>query len=101
MTDFGKVIKNLRAEKGISQDELGKRICSGSEISKIENGIREPGFHLQCTLLNRLIVTPGCYTNYIYKEEYDNYRYRESVIDAICLGNYNEAIRMLNQCDGR
>lgn len=45
--EFGKLVKKIRMEKGITQLELGKMIgLSEGTMSKIENGIRTPDIPL-------------------------------------------------------
>ena len=77
--DFGVFLKTVRLSKGVTQGDLSRGLCSGSEISKIEKGEREPGFLMQCVLLNRLSVTNGSYTNYAFKQEFDGYIERNRI----------------------
>ncbi|HDR7893037.1 helix-turn-helix domain-containing protein [Bacillus toyonensis] len=60
--NLGIIIKELRKKKNISQSELCRRICSQSQISKIEKGIIYPSSILLYQLSERLGVDP----NYIF-----------------------------------
>ena len=45
MADFAKIFKGLRLERGLTQDELAKRLgISKSTVSMYENGRRLPAF---------------------------------------------------------
>ncbi|PES81751.1 transcriptional regulator [Bacillus cereus] len=57
--DFGKIIKETRIKKKISQSELCKGICSQSQISKIEKGMIYPSSILLYQLSERLGVDPN------------------------------------------
>ncbi|PGQ52481.1 helix-turn-helix domain-containing protein, partial [Bacillus thuringiensis] len=56
--DLGITIKELRIKKNISQSELCNRICSQSQISKIEKGKTYPSSILLYQLSERLGIDP-------------------------------------------
>jgi transcriptional regulator with XRE-family HTH domain len=55
------VIKELRKIKGLTQDELCEGICSISELSRIERGLRRPAWFTFEKLLQRLGEDPHKY----------------------------------------
>ena len=97
MSDFGKFVRTTREYRDVSQEELSKGICTGSEISKIEKGQRDAGLVLQCVLMGRLNVTSASYSNYVFKDEYDKYICRENIVSAICREEYDRATSMIDE----
>ena len=97
MSDFGDLLKNIRISAKIEQEDLGRGICSGSEISRIESGEREAGFMLQTALLSRLGFFGGSYCNYIYKDEYDRLIERREIIDKIEDDHFEDAVLLIDK----
>ncbi|KOP29463.1 hypothetical protein ADM98_11335 [Exiguobacterium sp. BMC-KP] len=56
-SSIGKKIKMLRLEKGMTQKELCKGICSQAEISKIENGRNTPTIDLLQQICRKLRIS--------------------------------------------
>jgi len=54
--EIGSFIRDLRIERGYSQEELCYGICSTGNLSKIENGVRMPSRKTIEALMQRL----GC-----------------------------------------
>ncbi len=95
MNQFGKSLKSMREGLQISQEELGEGICTGSEISKIEANEREACFLLQCVLLARLGISPGNYTNLVFKEEYERWSERNAIYEAVSDALYDDASKLI------
>jgi transcriptional regulator with XRE-family HTH domain len=55
---FGARLQSKRMERGLSQAELGKDLCTASYISMLESGVREPTAVILAELANRLRITP-------------------------------------------
>ena len=57
---FGKAVKEIRLEKGFSQEKLGNvALIERSHMGKIERGQHLPNFALILKLANALSVKPG------------------------------------------
>src|SRR5699024_12851320 len=52
----GKIINYHRKMAGLSQDELGKGICSTTHVSKIERGVKEYASEITTLLAERLHI---------------------------------------------
>lgn len=57
--EFGALIKYFRTQKGITQAELAKGICSVPHLSKIENNSKEANEETLSLLLERLEISLG------------------------------------------
>ncbi|WP_180960156.1 tetratricopeptide repeat protein [Neobacillus cucumis] len=55
--EFGSLIKYYRTQKGITQTELAKGICSVPHLSKIENNTKEANEETIALLLERLSIS--------------------------------------------
>ncbi len=60
MTDvFGRLVRRIRGEREITQQELGASIgCTNTFISHIECGVREPGLTMALRLEAALQISP-------------------------------------------
>lgn len=57
--DIGKRIRKVRIEKGITQEQLAERVCSGTtHISHIETGNTIPSLKTFLAIVNALEVSP-------------------------------------------
>lgn len=54
--EIGFVIKRLRKERGLSQEELAKKITTRTTLASIENRNQTVSFHLLIKLLDRLNI---------------------------------------------
>lgn len=94
---FGKFIANLRKERGITQEELSKGLCSKSEISRFERGERLPDKLMQNRFLTRLGVAPENYENFLYYKEYCRWEKRQEIIHYILDENMEKAKELLTR----
>lgn len=58
MSDYGRLIRAERMQKGWSQEELCGGVCAVSYLSKIESGKAEPSEEILTLLLERLGLAP-------------------------------------------
>ena len=57
MAKFGELVKEKRAEKQYSQNKMAKMLnISHSYMNQIENGVRNPNFHLLCKICKLLEI---------------------------------------------
>lgn len=62
--DFGNYIKERRIEKGLSQEDVAKKLnISQQAYSRYERGDREPGLQTIFDLANILDFAPGDFLN--------------------------------------
>ena len=65
----GKIIKNKREEKGLSQDELSKRTkIDRSYISQLERGLKNPTLFIIFQICDMLGTDPECFIADVKKE---------------------------------
>lgn len=66
----GKLIRQLRTQKGISQEKLAEGIVTQANLSRLENGKQVCDKEIIETLLERLGYNPnGSFNNYYYNDE--------------------------------
>lgn len=95
-TYFGKLIHNLRKEKGITLEQLCYGLCDISLMSRFEKGKAEPNKMLKDMLMERLGETGENYRNYVYKREYDEWKLRQEIIYSILHCNIEKALGLLD-----
>ncbi len=66
---LGEIIRLLRKQAGLSQEELADGICSSVSISRIENGLQMPSSTILEGLLNKLGAGTYQICNIYYKNE--------------------------------
>ena len=88
---IGKMMRELREERRITQGELGRNIISTPELSRIENGEKEPDIFTLSALLQRLGKSLGLFEIMLSDNEYRLLELREAIQDCIRIGNYKEA----------
>lgn len=89
------LIGRVRKERHISQQVLGKGICSVQQVSKIEKGDVSPDFFLTEIFLQRLGISPDKFEIVLSLEEYAEIEARDDIIDALRLGRLAEAESLL------
>lgn len=71
--NIGKIIRETRTRRNISQEELSDGICSPVTLSRIENGMQKPSLKIEAALLERLgyhAENPVVYADeWLYNEE--------------------------------
>lgn len=91
------LIGSVRKERHISQQVLGRGICSVQQVSKIENGDMSPDFFLTEIFLQRLGISPDKFEIVLSLEEYEEIEARDDIIDDLRLGRLAEAERLLER----
>lgn len=90
------LVSRVRRDKHISQQELGRGICSGQQISKIEKGEAVPDFLLMELLLQRLGTSIGKFEIALSLEEYKEVEARDDILDDLRSGRLEEAEQKLD-----
>lgn len=80
---FGRMIKEYRKRKNITQEELALGLCDISTLSKIEAGKRDPYRKLAIALMNRLGIDTTLFNIPLTEEEY-----QRSVIERKIIAKY-------------
>lgn len=68
---MGKLIRQLRKKRGLTQKELGKGLISEAELSRVENGTRKPDILLLNALFHRLDASLEHFEIVVSGEEYE------------------------------
>lgn len=89
------LIGKIRKDKRISQQILGRGICSVQQISKIEKGEVLPDFFLTEILLQRLGMSPDKFEIVLSLEEYEEIEARDDIIDELRQGRLEAAEKRL------
>lgn len=62
---FGRRIRSLRKERGLTQEELAEATRLSAEyISRVERGLASPSFKIIARLADTLGVTPGVFFDF-------------------------------------
>lgn len=96
--DVGEIqflVSRIRKDKHISQWDLGKGICSGQQISKIEKGEALPDFFLMELLLQRLGTSTAKFEIALSLEEYEEIEARDDILDDLRTGRLEVAEKKL------
>lgn len=94
---LGEIIRSLRKQAGLSQEELADGICSPVSISRIENGTQMPSGNVLDEILGRLGTGTYQLCNIYYKNEKQLAfeKEAESAAKLISGGNIDEAKKKL------
>lgn len=87
---FGEAIRNLRLERGMTQERLSDGICSASSLSKIENGSQVPSRQTFRLLMERLGEPGYTYAHFQSESEYKFYLTLSEFMEAIEQGEVEE-----------
>lgn len=90
------LVGRVRKDKHVSQQELGRGICSGQQISKIEKGEAVPDFLLMELLLQRLGTGLNKFEVALSLEEYEEVETRDIILDDLRAGRLDAAERKLD-----
>ncbi len=85
------LVSRVRKDKHVSQQELGRGICSGQQISKIEKGEAVPDFLLMELLLQRLGTGLDKFEVALSLEEYEEVETRDDILDDLRAGRLEAA----------
>lgn len=95
--DFGKLIHNIRKTKKISAEVLANGLCSVRVLRDIEAGDKLPGYLLRNALIGRLGLAPEWFDNMLTPEEYEEWKIRVKIINAISDFRYSEADKLIEE----
>ena len=95
--DFGKLIHNIRKTKKISAEVLANGLCSVRVLRDIEAGNKLPGYLLRNALIGRLGLAPEWFDNMLTPEEYEEWKIRVKIINAISDFRYSEADKLIEE----
>lgn len=93
--DVGDAIRETRCRLGISQEELCYGICSPGNLSKIENGTRQPNAVTFQLLMERMGEDIKAYPIYLSGKEMRQFRLKHEIEQDIYFERYAEAERKL------
>lgn len=94
---IGEMIMALREEKGYTQGQLCKKICSTAELANIERGQREPGHFLLDRLFERLGRATDRLEYVLTREIYRLYELQFQIQREILYKRYVEAEQLIAQ----
>ncbi len=94
---LGEIIRRRREELGVSQEDLAYGICSVPTLSRVENGERMPTqSHLEA-ILQRLGYSDLMVSTFMEKEGFDAHEMKFKIRQAVILGDYEQARRLLKE----
>lgn len=93
------IIKILREEKGLSQEELAGDICSVSNLSKIENGTQIPSASTYRALLESMGEDPEKYSLTMSKREKEAADLEYNIMDYMDEKDYSNAVKALDKLE--
>lgn len=94
---IGEMIMALREEKGYTQGQLCKKICSTAELANIERGQREPGHFLLDRLFERLGRATDRLEYVLTREIYRLYELQFQIQREILYKRYVKAEQLIAQ----
>lgn len=95
MIQMGKLIRQLRRQQGLTQEKLGEHLISKSELSRIENGQKEPDIFLLNALMFRLGESLDYFEIVVTGTEYELLRLRNLIKKSLQEKSFPDAERQL------
>lgn len=95
--EIGKLIYQLRIQKGIKEEKLSWGLCSISEFRKIENGEKDAEKWLLDALLGRIGCAVDNFMIILNKEQYQLYDLRNQIRKAYLMGDTKECYDKLEK----
>lgn len=101
MIQMGKLIRQLRKQKGMSQERLGNGIVSKSVLSRVENGMREPDIFVLNALFHRLGASLEYFEIVVSNWEYEHLKQatRELPLKTVVIAE-NDLIKDIRKARG-
>ncbi len=93
----GKIIRELREIANVSQETLGRGICTVPVLSRYESGESIPDALSAHMLLQRLGVSPGRMNFMMSAEEGMYFRWKQETIEAVKYCKWEEVERLLTE----
>lgn len=81
--EFGCLLKELRIQKSVTQEQLGQGLCDITKLSKIESGKVEAEHYLRERLLERLGLAEENYEKILYYDDYKVWRERQNIVQCM------------------
>ena len=78
--DFGRMVNELREKKNITLEVLCAGLCDEGKLSRIETGKADAEKLLRDRLFGRLGVAEENYENFLYYDEYNDWRERQDAL---------------------
>ena len=100
MVPMGKLLRQLRKQRKWTQAMLGEGIASKSEISRIENGVREPDIFLLHELICRMGQSLRYFEIVVTGVENELICIREELLNFLKTGAWEEASSLLVEYEG-
>jgi transcriptional regulator with XRE-family HTH domain len=97
MINIGQIIKVNRKRLKLSQEELCFGICSPSNLSKIENGVRVPERIIFKALMERMGLSADIYPSFQNDTDRTLYELQHYFNEAYIRGDYDEAEEALKK----
>ncbi len=97
MYEFGEFLREEREEQGIDSEILCEGLCSSSMIVKIESGERAADKLMRGRLFGRLGLAERAFEDFVPVEEYEEWRKRECIVNAVEKGATALAGKLLRQ----
>lgn len=88
---FGKMLMKRRKEIGCSLRQLSDGLCDYSDIQRIENNEIEADVLLKIRLFERLQIATDHYDKFVYREDYDRLKLRNTIIELLQENKYSKA----------
>lgn len=95
--EFGMLIYSIRKNKKINAEALAQGLCSVGVLYNIEGGKVMPGYLLRNALIQRLGLAPEWFECMLTMEEYDEWKLRSRIVNAIERGNDEYADKLLTE----
>jgi len=96
-SDFGVFLQKHRTMCEVTYEQLSEGLCSASELKRIEKGERPAGKALRDRLLYRLGIGPDVYENFLFEEDYVQWKRRQQLLYEISRGEEETALRLLEE----
>lgn len=95
MNTFAEILKVQMKISGVSMEKLCEGLCSQSLFTRICNGERTADKLLRDRLMQRLCISETRYESFLFQEEYDGWKQRQTIVNCINQGKLDQAERLL------
>lgn len=95
----GDFIKEARMRKGYTQEEVSFGICTPASLSRIENGVQNPGRCVLDKLMERLGMENNAFNLFVSKEEMELYEAMQQMTRNIADGDVVELEQQIQKVE--
>lgn len=99
MIDIGEIIRSNRERLGISQEDLSYKICSVSNLSRIERGEQIPSRIKYESFMQRMGLPSEIYPSFLNSQEEECFRLRHEINRAFIADRYEEVKGLLGKLE--